>query len=153
MSNRILINHVKRAACAVYGVTTLDIEGSDRHRRFSEPRHMAMAVARQLTDQSWAAIGRAFKRTDAAVIQATQAISGRTLKSPKDYETYFEIARLARAYAAGDDLSPTFSRSGDLGFVPDEKIRDLHRKSVSPWTIARQCGVPIAEVTRVLQGA
>ncbi|WP_072389809.1 helix-turn-helix domain-containing protein [Hyphomicrobium sp. CS1GBMeth3] len=153
MTTRILINHVKRATCAVYGVSNGDLEARDRHQRFVEPRQMAMAVAKQLTEQPWAQIGRAFGRNDNTVIYASRVINERVLVSAKDYETYFEIARLARAYAAGDDPSPKFSRSADLGFVPDEQIRALHVEETPPWIIAQRLNVPVTEVARVIEKA
>lgn len=150
---RILINHVKRATCAVYGVSNNDLEMRDRHRRYAEPRQMAMAVARQLTEQSWVQIGRAFARDETTVIYASRVINERVLASATDYETYFEIARLARAYAAGEISAPKFSRSGDLDVVPDEEIRAMHRQAASPWAIAQRLNVPVTEVSRVLEGA
>lgn len=151
--SRILINHVKRAACAVYGVSNGDLEMRDRHRRYAEPRQMAMAVARQLTEQSHIAVGRAFQRDETTVIRAVRVVNERVLASAKDYETYFEIARLARAYAAGEISAPKFSRSGDLDVVPDEEIRAMHRQAASPWAIAQRLNVPVTEVSRVLEGA
>lgn len=149
---KVLINHVKRATCAVYGVSVLDLDERDRHQRFSEPRQMAMAVAKEITGQSWAQIGRAFQRSHSNAIYAVQVVGERVLKSRKDYETYFEIARLARAYADGRwSAQAEIGRSADLRVIPNAAIRAMHQEDkLPPASIAQRLGLPVTEVTRVL---
>lgn len=149
--SKVLINHVKRATCAVYGVSSADLEARDRHQRFAEPRQMAMAVAKHLTEQSYPQIGRSFQRSHSNVVYAVQVVNERAVSSPKDYETFFEIARLARAYAAGNDTAARFSRSADLGVIPNAEIRAMHvTDKLPPAAISQRLGVPVTEVARVL---
>jgi hypothetical protein len=147
----ILINHVKRAACAVYGVSTAELEGRDRRREVSEPRQMAMAVAREITGQSLGQIGRAFSRTDANVVYAVSAVAEGVSASARDQETFLEIARLARGYAEGADPEQRISRGGDVPEAAAARIRELRDQSVSPWIIAQRLGVPMSAVSRALE--
>lgn len=153
MTTRILINHVKRATGAVYGVTNIDLDARDRHRRFAEPRQMAMAVAKHLTEQSWAQIGRAFLRDEKAVRHAAKAVEARAGASRRDRETFLEIARLARVYADGGNSAAKFSRAADLSVIPNDAIRELDRERLPRTAISQRLGVSVTEVARVLETA
>lgn len=149
---RILINHVKRAVCAVYGVSGEDLDRHDRRARLVAPRQMAIAVARESTGASWAQLGKAFARNNGAVIHAARAVQSRVLGCTREQETFVEVTRLAHRYAEGDYAArPKFSRSLDLDLVPDDEIRSM--KGLPAWTIAQRLSVPVSEVARVLEGA
>lgn len=153
MTTKILINHIKRATCVVYGITTVDLDRQDRRKRYVAPRQMAIAAARALTEQSGVKIGQTFGRDEQTVRHATKAVSDLIVSDPRELETYDEICRLARRYAEGDfAATPAFSRSADLDFVPDREIRAMSDDKVPAWTIAQRLGVPVTEVSRVLEG-
>lgn len=151
MTARILINHVKRATCAVYGVTTSELDMKDRHRRYAEPRQMAMAVAKAVTGQNWAQLARAFVRDEKTIAHASAVVAERIVSIAREFETYHEILRLAQCYAEGDYAAvATFSRGADLAIVPDAEIRGMRRNNASEWAISQRFGLPIKEVARVL---
>lgn len=149
---RILINHVRRATCAVYGVTGAELDAPDRIRRLVYARQMAMAICKELTGQSHVKIGNVFNRDDVTVIYSKKAVDERVRTRQQDFDTYHEIVRLARAYAEGRlEETPIFSRSADLDVVPDAQIREMRSLKIPEWTIAQRCGVPVTEVVRVLE--
>ena len=55
---------IKSEVAERYGVTVDEIEGTKRAKRISQARHIAIYLARELTDSSFPAIGRAFGRRD-----------------------------------------------------------------------------------------
>lgn len=148
--SKILINHVKRATCAVYGITVEDLDRQDRRRRFAAARQMAMACARTLTGQSLILIGRAFGgRDESTARHAVEAVAALVARHPWEAETAAEIARLAEWYSAGNYAEPArISRSADLGIVPDWEIREF--RDLPAMIIAQRVGVPVSEVSRVL---
>lgn len=64
MTARILVSDVITATAEVSGVAICDLVGPSHVHRFSQPRQLAMFVARELTDQSYPQIGRAFGGRD-----------------------------------------------------------------------------------------
>lgn len=151
--SKILINHVKRATCAVYGIEVRDLDRHDRRRRFVAARQMAMACSLDLTGQSRVVIARSFGgRDESTVRHAIEAVAALVERYPREAETAAEIARLAEWYAAGNYAEPArFSRGADLGVVPDWEIREF--SDLPAMVIALRVGVPVSEVSRVLQGA
>ncbi len=55
---------IKSEVADRYGVSVEEIEGSKRAKRISQARHIAIFLARELTDSSFPTIGRAFGRRD-----------------------------------------------------------------------------------------
>jgi hypothetical protein len=148
--SKILINHVKRAVCAVYGIEVRDLDRQDRRRRFAAARQMAMACALNLTGQSRVVIARSFAgRDESTVRHAIETVSALVERYPREAETAAEVARLAGWYAAGNYAeAPQFSRSADLEVVPDGEIRAM--RDLPAMMIAQRVGVPVTEVSRVL---
>lgn len=50
--------------CLEYGVTREELLGDDRHKRYTTPRHLAYAVARDILEWSYPDLGRAFGMKD-----------------------------------------------------------------------------------------
>lgn len=147
--SKILINHVKRATCAVYGITVEDLDRQDRRRRFAAARQMAIACARTLTGQSLPLIGRAFGRDESTARHAVQSVAALVARFAREAETATEIARLAEWYSAGNYAEPPrISRSVALGVVPDGEIRAM--RDLPAAVIAQRVGVPVTDVSRVL---
>ncbi|HMM48062.1 MAG TPA: chromosomal replication initiator protein DnaA [Miltoncostaeaceae bacterium] len=70
------IETVQSEVCRFYGVTKDELIGDRRTRRIVGPRQMAMYLARELTDASLPAIGRAFGGRDhTTVMYAVQKIT------------------------------------------------------------------------------
>ncbi len=65
------IEQIKQAACAEFGVSSDELVSPARAAKLSQPRQLAMYLARELTDASLPAIGRAFGGRDhSTVLQA-----------------------------------------------------------------------------------
>src|SRR4051812_8148695 len=62
------IREIQQAVSLRYGVTTLDLVSQRRSRQIALARHVAMWVARHLTDQSCPGIGRAFGNRDHSTV-------------------------------------------------------------------------------------
>ena len=58
------IETIKAEVAERYGVTVAEIDGTTRAKRISQARHIAIYLARELTDSSFPTIGRAFGRRD-----------------------------------------------------------------------------------------
>ncbi len=112
--SRVLISDVKRAVCAVYGITMSDIERYDRHPRFVGARQMAMAVAREITGQSWPQLVRSFKRHESTVKHGVAQVAAQKAADVRELATFQEVIRLARAYSAGESEAAArfFPRGG-----------------------------------------
>lgn len=73
------IDAIKAEVARRYGVTVDEIEGDRRTKRISQARHIAIYLARELTDSSYPAIGRAFGRRDhTTVMHACRKVSNMT---------------------------------------------------------------------------
>ena len=56
------VAQIKAFVADSYGVSVADIDGPGKHRRFAEPRHVAMVLAYHLTSQSKALISVRFNK-------------------------------------------------------------------------------------------
>ena len=84
----IIINEV----AAEFGITAKALLSRNRSNRFSHPRILAMALARELTKASFPAIGRAFGRDHSSVVSAV-ARSPELQKRYPDYAVKYEIVK------------------------------------------------------------
>jgi len=73
----ISIAEIQRETAAEYGLTRDELLGHDRKRRCVWPRHVAMALCRELTDHSFPGIGRNFDSHHTTVINAVQQVARR----------------------------------------------------------------------------
>jgi hypothetical protein len=56
----VTVAHIKKVVANAYGLDPSDLAGSSRKQRETKPRHVAIALAKELTDCSTTMIGRAF---------------------------------------------------------------------------------------------
>jgi chromosomal replication initiator protein len=78
------IEDIQNAACEAFGVTADELRSASRAARVSWPRHVAMYLARELTDQSLPAIGRRFGgRNHATVLNAWRRTAERIVADPE----------------------------------------------------------------------
>ena len=77
------VDDVARAVAARFGVSTRDLRSGSRRKSLTEPRHLAMHLARTLTGLSYAAIGAYFGGRDpASVRHACSAATSRLAADP-----------------------------------------------------------------------
>lgn len=62
------VSDIQRAAADFFGVTYADLVGPERARRIVLPRHIAMYLARELTEHSLPAIGSRFGGRDHSTV-------------------------------------------------------------------------------------
>jgi chromosomal replication initiator protein len=72
--SRIQIDDVLRAVCEHFGVTLRDLRGRSRVARISEPRKLAMFLARRHADCSYPELGAFFERDHTTVLNAVRAV-------------------------------------------------------------------------------
>src|SRR4051812_36606257 len=81
------IDDVQAAACDAFGITREELLSASRSQRLVWPRQVAMHLARELTDQTLPAIGRAFGNRDhTTVMHACRRTAERIAGDPKAYE-------------------------------------------------------------------
>lgn len=61
---RVTIDDVQRAVCAYFSIRVTDLLGKNRSKKFSQPRHLAQYLCRQLTDLSFPDIAQKFGGKD-----------------------------------------------------------------------------------------
>jgi len=65
---RLTIGHIKEEVTLRYHLKPHDLEGASRKKEISQARHLAIFLARELTDHSFPAIGREFGNRDHTTI-------------------------------------------------------------------------------------
>jgi len=65
---RLKIAHIKEEVASRYHLKQHDLEGSSRKKEISQPRHIAIYLAREMTNQSFPAIGKQFGNRDHTTI-------------------------------------------------------------------------------------
>jgi chromosomal replication initiator protein len=91
------VGDVQQAICEAFGVTLEELRSPSRVARLAWPRHVAMYVARQLTDASLPAIGREFGgRNHATVLNACRRTSERMATNPEALRTVDSLLRRLR---------------------------------------------------------
>jgi chromosomal replication initiator protein len=75
------IDGIARDVATRFGVRTRDLRSDARHGALVGPRHLAMHLARELTGQSFAAIGAYFGRRDAATVRHACRAASRRLEA------------------------------------------------------------------------
>ena len=79
----ITIDQITRAVASRFGVTMRDLRAKTRRKTVAEPRHLAMHLARTLTDLSFQSIGAYFGGRDAATVRhACKAAAARLAADP-----------------------------------------------------------------------
>ena len=78
------IDEVQRATCEAFGITHEELLSTARAQRLAWPRQVAMYLARELTDQTLPAIGRAFGGRDhTTVLHACRRTAERIAADPE----------------------------------------------------------------------
>jgi chromosomal replication initiator protein len=90
------VREIQEQTCAAFGVTMDDLLSSSRAQPVAWPRQVAMYLARELTDATLPAIGRAFGKNHTTVMHACRRT---TERMATDREAYDAVKRLT------DDLS------------------------------------------------
>lgn len=80
---KVMLATILKAVGAYYGVSEVDLLGPKRNAFIVLPRHVAMYLATQHTDMSYAAIGRRMKKDHTVVIKAEYRISEMMLVDDK----------------------------------------------------------------------
>jgi chromosomal replication initiator protein len=81
------VEDVQAAACDAFDITRDELLSASRSQRLVWPRQVAMYLARELTDQTLPAIGRAFGNRDhTTVMHACRRTAERIAGDPKAYE-------------------------------------------------------------------
>lgn len=87
---QISINIIKNKVCSKYNVTEEELDSKIRKREITEPRQIAMFLARELIDISLPKIGESFgKRDHTTVIHAINKIEKR-MKSDAEFKAEIE---------------------------------------------------------------
>jgi chromosomal replication initiator protein len=98
------LDRIQDAVSSFYGITGAELVSSTRTARVAWPRQLALYLARELTDEPLATIGRAFGgRNHATVLHACKRVSERLLQ---DDQTERDVEELASALRrSGGDRS------------------------------------------------
>ena len=79
---------IQDATCEAFGITREDLVSPSRRAQLAWPRQVAMYLARELTDQTLPAIGRAFGgRNHTTVMHACRRTAERMASDPEAYDT------------------------------------------------------------------
>jgi chromosomal replication initiator protein len=65
---------ITATVCSAYEISTADIAGKSRHRRYARPRQIAMWLCSEMTDLSLQQIGRLYKRDHTTVLHALRIV-------------------------------------------------------------------------------
>ena len=86
------IKDIRREVAAAFDITEQELVSRSREHRFSHPRQIGMALAREMTDKSYPFIAREFGRHDhTTVLFAVRAVRARIAADPKLAEAYAKI--------------------------------------------------------------
>ena len=85
----ITVDNIKETVAEYFGITVKDIDSTARPASIAHPRMMAMAIARDLTGQSFPSLGKQFGGKDhSTVMNAMRKITALCLKDQKAKEDY-----------------------------------------------------------------
>jgi chromosomal replication initiator protein len=86
------VEDIQRATCEAFGISPAELISSARARRLTWPRQVAMYLARELTDQTLPAIGRAFGGRDhTTVMHACKRTAERIAADPEAYRAVRDL--------------------------------------------------------------
>jgi chromosomal replication initiator protein len=92
------VEDVQAAACEAFGITREELVSPSRTARLTWPRQVAMYLARELTDQTLPAIGRAFGGRDhTTVMHACKRTAARMAGDPDAFEAVRALTERLRA--------------------------------------------------------
>jgi chromosomal replication initiator protein len=97
-ARRSTVEDVQRATCEAFGVSEAELVSTARARRLVWPRQVAMFLARELTDQTLPAIGRAFGGRDhTTVLHACRRTAERMAADPEAYRAVQDLTERLRS--------------------------------------------------------
>ncbi len=70
------MSDVEKVVCRFFGVEADELKSARRHRVVSQPRMLAMFLARKLIGASYSEIGRHFRRNHTTVLNAERTVNG-----------------------------------------------------------------------------
>ncbi|MDX1972244.1 MAG: chromosomal replication initiator protein DnaA [Candidatus Sumerlaeia bacterium] len=80
---RVSVDQIQTSVCQYYGITLQQLSGGDRSKKFSFPRHVALYLARELTELSFPDIAQKFGGKDhTSVIYAYRKIKMKMDEDP-----------------------------------------------------------------------
>jgi chromosomal replication initiator protein len=86
------IEQIQKTVATYYNVRVSDLLSAKRDRKITLPRHIAMSIAKELTNHSLPTIGDAFGGRDhTTVLHACKKIKGLKVTSPSLYQDYQNI--------------------------------------------------------------
>jgi chromosomal replication initiator protein len=91
------IDEVQRATCDAFDVTREELLSGARSQRLTWPRQVAMYLARELTDQTLPAIGRAFGRDHTTVMHACKRTAQRITQDADAHHVVAELTERLRS--------------------------------------------------------
>jgi chromosomal replication initiator protein len=92
------VEDVQAAACEAFGITREELLSASRAARVTWPRQVAMYLAREFTDQTLPAIGRAFgDRDHTTVMHACKRTAARMADDPQAFEAVQALTERLRA--------------------------------------------------------
>ena len=92
------IDNIQRVVAEYYRINLRELTGKKRNRGFARPRQMAMALSRELTQNSYPEIGLAFDGRDhSTVIHACEKVRELRADDPQFAEDYNNLLRLLQA--------------------------------------------------------
>lgn len=92
------IDNIQRVVAEYYRISLRELTGKKRNRGFARPRQLAMALSRELTQNSYPEIGLAFDGRDhSTVIHACEKVRELRADDPQFAEDYNNLLRLLQA--------------------------------------------------------
>jgi len=89
------IEQIKQATCAQFGISPADLVSGGRSPRLTQPRQLAMYLARELTASSLPTIGRAFGGRDHTTVLHALRRTDQRIASDPAYRVQLELLRSA----------------------------------------------------------
>jgi chromosomal replication initiator protein len=98
---RTSVRAIQDATAARFAISRDELLSASRAARLALPRQVAMYLARELTDEPLATIGRAFgDRTHSTVLHACQATAARMTRDPETFDAVRELTDTLRGASA-----------------------------------------------------
>ena len=92
------IDNIQRIVAEYYHISLRELTGKRRNRGIARPRQIAMALSRELTQNSYTEIGQAFDGRDhSTVIHACERVRELRAEEPPFDEDYQQLLRLVQA--------------------------------------------------------
>lgn len=90
---KLTIESIQERVASLYKISRGDITGKCRLKTIAQPRQVAMYLSRQLTEQSYPAIGQAFNKNHATVLHACKTVESRLQSNSELRNTLLSIKK------------------------------------------------------------